>query len=785
MFERESVHDGRVVNRRSERPSPWQLLFAVAGALALGVQTYVLREFLILVQGDEVALGLGLGAWFIGICGGAAVARIVSDRGAGRLAITALTLLGTLGCGLMWCARIGRGLFGVAFGEFLSLAQELLFAFGLFMPLGACVGAAFVALAKTYAQSACSTSLAIGRLYVFESIGSLVAGLIISQLFLFAIEPSRGVLVVFGICAAGCLPAARARLIPGRRLIPCIVGVSVTMGLTPFADWIEHTTERVRFRAISATDSLAEALHTPYQHIAIGGGDPRVLYANGQYVTSFPDPAANELLAHQLMLLTDAPNDVLGFGNLETGLLKYCLLHPVKRFDLVVLDSDAFRFLQRHLDPESRSALMDPRVHVIFDEPRRYLARTQQQYDLVLNYSPDPSTLLLARTSSLEFARLVQQRLRASGTYVTRFSAGANLQSGEVGQFGASLFKTLREVFPLVLATPGPEAFFVCGASGSSASVDPLELAARYVKRGVTSNLFDPILLEELMPPERVATQRSELEAWARSTEVARDDRPVTFLHALGVRQRVAGSGWALLLAWAARHPRWVFALMLAPSLLLLLLHWTSRSLMTKRGATLHATAVTGACGLAASLIVFTSFQTRVGALYSELGALSGLFMVGLGFGGFLSTRGEQRYSLFRAQSVGLFGNLFLLLVLGLLDRIQCGRVLQWILHVLLLLVAGFGTGLVFPAASRNVSSPLPTHSSTHTGDVAASLEFWDHAGAALAALLAAILLIPCLGMLRSAGLLVVLQAVAILFVASSKPTPPESGVRSCHTCRP
>ena len=94
------------------------------------------------------------------------------------------------------------------------------------------------------------------------------------------------------------------------------------------------------------------------------------------------------------------------------------------------------------------------------------------------------------------------------------------------------------------------------------------------------------------------------------------------------------------------------------------------------------------------------------------------------------------------------------------------GRLTAWpallaTAHALLLAVAGMAAGLLVPSAA---SALLERGAQAR---VAAGLvEFADHAGAAGAALFAAVLLIPVLGLAQAAAVLVGLQLLALVVTA-------------------
>ena len=739
----------------------WAALFAAAGAMALGTQIYLLREYMVALGGDEAAVGLGLFAWLAGIAAGAALARVLTAMRSVDVAAAAIGLLAAGGFLEMLVARLGRSFVNVPVGELLPLGPSLLLALQVFVFPGAMVGVGFVAIAASATREDQRVGEAIGRLYVFEAIGSLAAGALASLVLIPHTRPSVGLLLLFTLGLSAATPAARAGLIGGRRGIPLLAVASLLFALTPISTRIETATQRARFAGLVQGVPLLDWDDTPYEHVAIGGGDVHNLYAGGVYVTSFPDATEDESRAHQLMLLSPSPSRVLSFGGIETGLLRFCLKHPVQRLDLVILDRRAFDLVFRQLDSADRKALLDPRVHVYFQDPRRFLANVAEPYDLILQLERDPATLYLARQTTVQFARLVAANLALRGTYVMRFSAGPTVQVGETGLLGASLYRTLSQVFPVVRAAPGPTGLLLAGSSPEVVTLEPSRLGARWRERGIDSDVFAAQLLPELYPVERVGTLESELRRAATKVAATSDNRPVSFLYALSVRQQFARSAWAPILKWGDNHPMMLGAAGIAPSTLLLVWLSLRRQRSAVVAAIVHATAVTGATGMAVSLMLFFSFQTRVGALYSELGLLSALFMFGLAAGGAFAVRW---LSLTLAQAVSLVVAALLALSFFILDRVSFSLVWVAAIHGLLLMLAGAATGAVFPCAAKAL---LDLGSKARS---AASLtQFADHGGAALAAIIAAVIFVPILGLIGAAILLFTLQALALAVTCIAK----------------
>jgi spermidine synthase len=759
--------------------SLWRLaaVFAATGALALGIQVLLLREYLVTLQGDEVSIGLGLASWLAGISVGAGLARSAGRRRPDWVAAWALGLLAILGWASLFVARLGRRLLAVPTGELAALGPSLLLALLVFALPGAMVGAGFVGLACSAQRVGVAPGKAVSTLYVAEATGALLSGLVVSLVLIPTVSPLTALGLLASMSLAAAVPAARAGTIAGRWLLPALCTVTLLAALPPLSRPMEARSERARFAALAAGMPLIDWANTPYEHLALGGVDEHVLYAGGQYRTSFPDPVEDEGQAHRLMLLTRNPARVLAFGSLQAGMLRFMLRHPVTRIDWVLYHPRELDLVKRHLDMADRQALADPRVHITYRDPRRFLAESSAQYDLIFCLEADPSTLLLARDRSVEFLKLVARRLSPRGTYVSRFSAGPNVQAGETGTLGAALYRSLKAAFSVVHATPGPEGLFVSGHSPDSVTLSPGRLTERWRKRGLESDVFIPELLPLLYPPERVGALEQELARQAESLEPSRDDRPISFLHASAVRGQLAGSAWPAVLRWATSHRITLALAGLGPSLLLacylglLRLGRRRRRSRTSPGV-LHATAVTGAAGMAYSVMLLYSFQSRVGLLYSEIGALTAVFMLGLALGGLL---GSRPAFLPRAQALGFMTSLLVALSFALMNRFSTPGTVLALSHGMLFVLTGAATGVVFPAATQTLINRGGRLERT-----AAFVELADHAGAAMAALLAPTMFVPVLGLTLSAALLVLLQGLALLVTLASA-----SSLEASHRKRP
>jgi spermidine synthase len=755
------------LTQRTPRRKRLTVLFFAAGGLALTVQVSLLRELMVDLQGDETAVGLGLAAWLAGITLGAMAARRLVRDHPRWWSVMGFALLAVGGPLEVVVGRLGRWVLAPPPGELLPLGSALLLALLVLAPAGSLVGLTFTALAATAHRFGWRAGQGIAWLYVLESLGSLAGGMAVTFLIVPLLEPLGGVFLAAGVWLLIGSVAVSGGLAGGRwALLVLGVGLAIFALPTLSGPWDRATVE-MRFRGLAPGIPLVAWTDTPYQHLAIGGDSLRHLYSGGQYAGSFPDPAEHEAAAHRLACLAPQPSRVLLIGGGAHGLLRHLLRHPVERIDVVEIDRRALELIRNYLALEDEEALNDPRVRIVRDDPRRHLARATDRYDLILVLEPPPVTLLLSRLSTVQFFRLCAARLAPQGVLVMSLETPPNVVTGEAAALGGSLWGALQRVFPVVRAGPGPDGLLIAGRDAEAVTLEPDQLARRFEQRAIDSEVFVPQLFPILFPPERVASQESALEDAAQRYAASRDERPVSFLHALALRQQQAASLVAPIFGRAARaSPLAIAALALIPSLLVLaLLGLRRRSGGATPLAALHALTVTGGCGMAWSLLVLFSYQTRVGALYGRIGLLAALFMLGLACGGFFLARGAELDPA-RARrwltAVNAGALLFALLVPGalrLLGSPALGRPgLLTLLHGVLLLIAGAVTGGLFPVAAGVLLAAKRGVRAT-----ASSVEAADHAGAAIAALAGGVLFIPVLGLTGSAWLLAVLQAAALL----------------------
>lgn len=701
----------------------WALV--ALGFSAAVAQSVLLREAMAALGGSELAWGAVLAVWLAAMGVGAlAGAGKTAPRG-GAAVPTILALLAGAGVLLL---RATPALLGAAPGEAAATWSGLWAWLPAVVPAALAGGWGFASLAQAGVDP--------GQAYALEGAGALVGGVA----FTFVLAPwgsAAAIVLTAAAVAAAWLWPARQRVLA---LAVCVLAVGV---VRPAGDLLARAT----WRWSRHVGSLAVWRETARQRLELSTGEPASLYGDGHLLATIPDPYRTASRAHLAMLLHPHPQRVLAIGALADGSFATMLRHPIERLDVVEEDPGVAALVLRR--PALARAAADVRVHLHFGDPLRVL-RLDGRWDLIVLFDPDPATLRLDRTRTLEFFRSCAAHLAPGGVVVVRVGVNDGYLGGAGGQLLSVLAATIKLAFGDVTAVPGEEILLVAGASGASVSLDPATLATRWAERGISDPEFDPAVLPTLVDPSRERDLARFLTASSAPVNRAAHPRAVLLAAALvearGSPPLLRAATWL-----AAQPPAFLLALAALAAAVVPL------RALTRRGSGIEVAALAGFLSMGWFLLLISAWQATEGAVYSEIGALSAAFMAGLVGGTVTARRRTGR----RDLAILLVGGAALsaLIAAGVALRFPRASVVP------LLLAAGAITGMAFPPAARLAARRQPAR--------AAGRGFGaDEAGAALGALCIGLVALPWAGMSATgAGLALMAAAGAVgLSVAGDRP---------------
>ncbi|MFP3867603.1 MAG: fused MFS/spermidine synthase [Desulfobacteraceae bacterium] len=753
------------------------------GAAALAAQVLFLREFLVLAQGNELQLGLGLWAWLIwtglgSLWGG----RLASSR-----IVAPATLAGWLGVlggmlpATMILTRILPGLLHLPLGQVLPPFQAGLLFLTLLAPFCLISGLFFPLACQSLKGS--QTWGTVGRVYFLDTLGAAL-GVGFLQLLLIGRIPSLELALGLGLILnllALLAPPARRRT---RRWIMAGLGLLILGGLLTQASRLEDWSRGWQWPG----QNLVAVQESPYGLLSASQAAEQVnFFENNLWYFSYPDPLTAEARVQYALLQHSHPRRVLLIGGGVGGAVAQILKTPgLTNVDYVELDPQLIRLARRVLPPVATQPLQEPRVRLIYQDGRRFIKNTDSTYDVILLCLPEPKNALLNRFYSLEFFQEVKARLRPAGVFSFALTGAEVSLSPLRAQYLGLAYHTLQRVFPEVRVFPGLTVRFFASPRSGQLVTDPAILVSRLQARQLRLYYVREYYLYENLSPSRQAYLQQIL---AQTDPGLNTDLfPQCYFYDLVLSWAQEVAVVKDLLVRLRPLPFWSFPVAVVLATLGLWWRWRcpkearTGSAAYRSAPYLYNIMIMGLSAMALEITLVILFQIQMGFLYGQLGLLMAAFMFGMGLGSGLTPRliasqtGAWRWSLaFQGGTVLLAGLLSLtlpnLLKLPLLSWegwAQAG-------FAMLLGSVGLLAGGVF-ASQAELLQQIGTELAVSAG----LLYAMDLVGATLGTLGMGLMALPLWGLQQTLLLLAVfnLSALIILYTAG-RPHPFPPGANS------
>lgn len=703
------------------------------GFAAASFQIFLLREFSVHFHGNELVFGIVLASWlFWGGVGSLAGHRLVGERAALDRLFYAVLLLFPAGLvGL----RFSRFVLGTLPGELTGMAPALLTAMAIGLVSSFPMGALFALISGLPGGK-------VPRVYAFESLGAVVAGLTVSLGLVPLVPNWQGTALVAGAAATG------VYLTFGQR--KHVLSFATVLALLTVFYLCDLPSQRIWWKPFE----LIRSRDTPYGKLqSVRTGDQISIYASGLLVLSSPDPAAAEAPVHFAMLQKPGARKVLLVGGGAGGGLGEVLKYRDASVDYVELDPGIIQMAEAVLRKGERASLRDPRVRVRTGDGLKFLRGSSERYDVIILNLPEPATAQINRFYTREFFALARSRLAPGGVFSFVVPSSEDSLGADLRRFLSSLHATLRTVFPVVRVVPGNTNVFL--ASSAPLTLDPNTLEKRIEDLGLPLISINAALLSARLNPLR--TERLAESIGTGPARLNLDLAPAAYyFHSVLWSSQFRGLEAGMLRS-LERIP--VPALLGVPlfayAFVLVVL-----ALRRKRRAVRPLAPVwtMGFTTIVIELAALVAFQSFYGYVYGKLSLLLSAFMGGLFLGAWpsRSPKPANAPSLLPPQAG------FLLIVAAF--RVSLANRAPEALFYVLLLALGVLGGRLFVASARSVE-PGPGR----TGWVYGA----DLLGSFLGALAASALLIPLAGILPLLDALFLMNAFCFVFIVFSRPRRP------------
>ncbi len=674
------------------------ILLFLLGLLAVVNQVVFIREFMSVMAGNELILGIVMSAWLVLTGWGAYAGKNGIPKGfsifRAMAMLVVLALLPLILIAMLYWLK--SQLFPP--GTITGVGNAVIGAFLLLYPVCFLSGYLFTLFSTGFSLS--DNQNQIGKAYAWESLGSLFGGLLFSFILGRFFNSSQ----VFGITAA--LVFVVSSWIcenKYRRIILMFSAVVVPLTIfflnpdTAIKQWLYPSQKIIR------------NLSTPYGNLIVTRqADQFNFYENHSLQMYTGNFMANEEAVHFAMIQHKKPQNVLLLSGGISGMIQEINKYQVKKITYLESNPEVYKYWKDEIGKEQDFS----NVEFVHSDIRTFLARTDNKFDVILMNLPPPSTLGANRFYTEEFFRIVKQHCLPQTIVSVAMPSTMNYAEANMLQEAASLWKTLGKYFSNELVLLGEKNYFL--ASSNELSRNITELVDR---KGIDNQYVNLYYLDDFLLEQRSEHLEAEIKKVDPSVELNRDFHPYMFIKHTEYWLSHFGTSYTLLVA----IPLVLFLIFLFS------LDPVSLGLYTG-----------GFSAASLELCLMLAYQVFFGSLYLATALFFAVFMGGLAVGSLLNRVPRMKnYALLQFLLAG-----FAVLVPFLIELVDSvggqGVLLQFFFFGLVFLLA-FAIGFEFYLASQLRSSDL-----AQTSGLNYSI---DLLGSAFGAFLASIILLPRLGL--------------------------------------
>ncbi|MCM8781681.1 MAG: hypothetical protein NC828_01300 [Candidatus Omnitrophica bacterium] len=733
------------------------------GFTSLVVQTLLIREFLITFYGNELTIGLILACWIISEALGSSVASRFSDKTKSPTSIYAfLQVLISLYLPIsIFLIRTAKNILTTVPGESVGIVPICISSLFIIGPLSIFDGMQFPLGCRIYSEYSKKKGQASGKVYIFEAMGFILAGPIVTYAFLTRNSFQIGLLIALINLISGLWLIQETTSSLLKKALSIFIFILISLNLYAL---FSNSALKIHNYSIARqwkNQNIIEYKNSLYGNLAISQRKEQyTFYSDGIPIINIPAPDIiwTEELVHFGMLSHPNPRKVLFISGGVGGPINEILKHSIDRIDYTELDPYLIKLIKKFPNEITEKELNNQRVHLEITDGVHFVKRAHSKYDIIFINLPLPSTLQLNRYYTKEFFNQIKTMLLPSGELILNLPGSLRYLNEELKRLNLCILLTLKEVFPYTSIIPGDNNIYI-------SSCGPLEITPEiFISRIKQRKIFTKTLTQSHLE-YRLQTYWQEwfYQNLAKTSLVNKNYNlaPSAVFYGISYWNSLFNPYLKGFFRSLNKVNFTYLVIYLIIFEIILLIIKTFFVKLKNIGIGLSI-ATTGFVGMSFYLIFILAYQVFFGYIYYHIALLTTSFMAGLTMGGMFITKNLERikndllYFVIMEISIALFciGSV---LFLGYLNNVKefGGYYIFYTLSGL----SGFLVGAEFPMANK-----LYWQDKTYI-KTAGILYAFDLFGAFLSALLVPIISIPIFGILKTCLFLAILKIAGLIVV--------------------
>ncbi|MCX7765825.1 MAG: spermine synthase, partial [Candidatus Sumerlaeia bacterium] len=746
------------------------------GFSGLVAQMLLLRELLIVFSGNEFSIGIILANWLILEAFGCFFLGKKAENIKYKIeTFSGITIIFSLFLPVaVYLTRILKRILGVSIGENIGFLPMLYSSFLILLPVSVSHGMLFTFSCKLYSMFSTRDADSIGKVYVYETIGTICAGLVWTYLFIpylhsFKIAVGLAIANFFILIVLLTGSIERGRAIKTLSAISALLFFLFVYGFSAGgADKLHHLSIQSQWK----DHNLVHYQNSIYGNICVIEREKQYLFfLNGvaELIIPVPDIAFIEEFVHLPLLAHPEPKSVLILSGGVGGVISEILKHPsIELVEYVELDPLLLELVRKFSTPLTDRELTDGRIRVNHTDGRLFIKMTQTKYDLILIGLSNPSDLQTNRFFTREFFKLAGAKLNDNGILVMSLPGSLAYINAELKNLNSCIFHTLNSVFSSVKVFPGAGTnLFLASNSKENFYIDRTRIINKLNERKIKSEVLVPWYIEQKLHPGWQDWFSQYLIGGTR--KINYDHKPLAVFYIISYWNAL----FAPYLSWFFRVIEklelWMFLVVFM--LFFVVFFWFRHKARALFGSAVPlCIATTGFAGMLVDLALIYTFQSIYGYVFSWIGLLVTAFMAGAAAGALIITIFLSRIknclnvfiSIDFAITCFCFGLPFVFLIFSPHSELSGVSIFLKTLFLCLSFISGMLTGSQFPLASK-----LSLRENTNFSRTAGLIYASDIIGGWVGGVVGGVILLPVLGLLGSCVVVVLLKLSSFVLLTN------------------
>lgn len=678
----------------------------------------MVREWLALLYGNELTIGIVMAVWMILTAAGSLAAyKECSGTGNDRKILHALLLLNflpLLSIAWMYLLRLNWIPVGVLTGgDHIFLMSILaLFPFCFFS------GYLFVVLVVFLRERL--QRPVTGLVYSYESFGSVLGGLVFNVLLIYFLTVTQILVVLFLVnmvilLILGFQTASRRWY-----------GFAIMLMIAIPALYLSTDWDILRRKVLLPGQNIIYDRETPYGILTVTEQEEQKnYYENHQWVYSSGEIQRVEETVHFVMVQHPHPQRIL---IITAGLID--LIEELIKYNPQSIDYTCINPWWLKDAPVIPLSFAERRIRLIHEEPRQFLRRSTAKYDVIIMDVPEPATAALNRYFTVEFVQQLKNISDEQTVVMVVLSSSADYLSEEKRKTHSAIYQTFASGYHYARIFPGERDYLLLSDQPLS-----VKITDRIKERKIPTRIVNAYYIQDDWLEQRSATIHASLEA---PSEINRDFKPLAYLQVIRLWLSSVGySGW------------------LAGLIVLLII-----AILIRFGNPYGwSMMIIGMSGVSAEILLLIIFQILFANIYYLIGILVAIFMAGLALGSrFQKDRGWSRRKYMYLQGILAVGIFLAFGFIQLFSSALTSVVTLYLVPCLSLFLIAFISGMLFQGATI-----LDTGT---TRQNASRLYGLDMAGAGIGTIGVTVLMFPVFGLPVTSVVLASINLMGIGIIA-------------------